>query len=73
MIVRENGTELTLNAVLAWCGDVGIEWPYMAPGRPTQDGFVESSNGRMRDELLNETLFYDRPGPRDPRPVDRRL
>ena len=58
MIVSDNGTELTSNAVLAWCGDVGIEWHYIAPGKPTQNGFVESFNGRMRDELLNETLFF---------------
>ncbi|RYY28772.1 MAG: IS3 family transposase [Sphingomonadales bacterium] len=58
MIVSDNGTELTSNAVLAWCGDVGIEWHYIAPGRPTQNGFGESFNGRMRDELLNETLFF---------------
>ena len=57
-IVSDNGTELTSNAVLAWCGDVGIEWHYIAPGKPTQNGFVESFNGRMRDELLNETLFF---------------
>ena len=48
MIVSDNGTELTSNAVLAWCGDVGIEWHYIAPGKPTQNGFVESFNGRMR-------------------------
>ena len=52
------GTELTSNAVLAWCGETGIEWHYIAPGKPTQNGFVESFNGRMRDELLNETLFF---------------
>jgi putative transposase len=52
------GTELTSNAVLAWSGEVGIEWHYIAPGKPTQNGFVESFNGRMRDELLNETLFF---------------
>ena len=52
------GTELTSNSVLAWCGDVGIEWYYIAPGKPTQNGFVESFNGRMRDELPNETLFF---------------
>ena len=51
------GTELTSNAVLAWCGEVGVEWHYIAPGRPMQNGYVESFNGRMRDELLNETLF----------------
>ena len=58
MIVSDNGTELTSNAVLAWSGDVGIEWHYIAPSKPTQNGFVESFNGRMRDELLNETLFF---------------
>ena len=58
IIVSDNGTELTSNAVLAWSGDVGVEWHYIVPGRPTQNGFVESFNGRMRDELLNETLFF---------------
>ena len=33
------------------------EWHYIAPGKPTQNAFVESFNGRLRDELLNETLF----------------
>nr|WP_176495465.1 IS3 family transposase [Sphingomonas sp. HMP6] len=58
MIVSDNGTELTSNAVLAWSGDACVEWHYIAPGKPTQNGFVESFNGRMRDELLNETLFF---------------
>ena len=58
MIVSDNGTELTSNAVLAWCGELGVEWHYIAPGRPMQNGYVESFNGRMRDELLNETLFF---------------
>jgi putative transposase len=57
MIVSDNGTELTSNAVLAWCGEAGVGWHYTAPGKPTQNAFVESFNGRMRDELLNETLF----------------
>jgi transposase InsO family protein len=57
MIVSDNGTELTSNAVLAWCGEIGVEWHYIAPGRPMQNDYVESFNGRMRDELLNETLF----------------
>ena len=57
MIVSDNGTELTSNAVLAWCGEARIEWHYTMPGKPTQNAFVESFNGRMRDELLNETLF----------------
>lgn len=57
MIVSDNGTELTANAVLSWSGEAKIEWHYIAPGRPMQNGYVESFNGRMRDELLNETLF----------------
>lgn len=57
MIVSYNGTELTSNAVRAWCGETWIEWHYTASGKPTQNAYVESFNGRMRDELLNETLF----------------
>ena len=34
-----------------------IEWHYIAPGKPTQNAFIESFNARLRDELLNETLF----------------
>ena len=51
------GTELTSNAVLVWCGEIGVEWHYIAPGKPTQNAFVESFNGRFRDECLNDTLF----------------
>ncbi len=58
MIVSDNGTELTANAILTWCKDHAIEWHYIAPGKPMQNGYVESFNGRMRDELLNETLFH---------------
>ena len=57
MIVSDNGTALTSNAILRWCAEHRIEWHYIAPGKPMQNGFVESFNGRMRDELLNETLF----------------
>ena len=38
---------------------VGVDWHYIAPGRPMQNGYIESFNGRMRDELLNESLFID--------------
>ncbi|MCQ0970120.1 IS3 family transposase [Paracoccus sp. TK19116] len=57
MIVSDNGTELTSNAILKWCAEHRVEWHYIAPGKPMQNGFVESFNGRMRDEFLNETLF----------------
>ena len=59
MIVSDNGTEFTCNAMLAWCRDSKVEWHFIAPGKPMQNGFIESFNGRMRDELLNETLFFD--------------
>ena len=45
MIVSDNGTELTSNAILAWQQQRGVEWHYIAPGKPMQNGFVESFNG----------------------------
>ena len=59
MIVSDNGTEFTSNAILGWATDHQVEWHYIVPGKPMQNGFVESFNGRMRDELLNESLFLD--------------
>lgn len=61
MIVSDNGTELTSNAILAWSAETRVEWHYIAPGKPMQNGFVESFNGRLRDEFLNETLFSSLP------------
>ena len=60
-IVSDNGTEYTSNAVLAWADSTGVGWHYIAPGKPQQNGFNESFNGRLRDELLNETLFRSLP------------
>nr|WP_254055688.1 IS3 family transposase [Ruegeria sp. EL01] len=57
MIVSDNGTELTSHAVLRWCQDTGVGWHYIAPGKPMQNAFVESFNGRLRDECLNEHIF----------------
>ncbi len=56
-VVSDNGTELTSTAILAWSQEHGVGWHYIAPGKPQQNAFVESFNGRLRDELLNETLF----------------
>jgi putative transposase len=56
-IVSDNGTELTSNAILTWADQCHVGWHYIAPGKPMQNAFIESFNGRMRDELLNETLF----------------
>jgi len=57
MIVSDNGTELTSMAILRWSQEQRVEWHYIAPGKPQQNAFIESFNGRLRDELLNETLF----------------
>jgi putative transposase len=64
MIVSDNGTELTSRAILQWQQDQAIEWHYIAPGKPMQNGFVESLNGRFRDECLNEHLFASLPAAR---------
>ena len=56
-IVSDNGTELTSRAILEWQNETGIAWHYIAPGTPQQNGFVESFNGKLRDECLNEEVF----------------
>ena len=55
MIVSDNRTEFTSNAVLHWSKERPVELHYIAPGEPMQNGYIESFNGRMRDELLNES------------------
>jgi putative transposase len=59
--VSDNGTELTSVAILKWTQVSGVEWHYIAPGKPQQNAFVESFIGRLRDECLNETLFGSLP------------
>jgi putative transposase len=44
-------------AILSRCQRTGDKWHDIAPGKPKRNGFVESFDGRFRDELLNETLF----------------
>lgn len=57
MIVGDNGSEFTSNAILQWTDRTKVEWHYIAPSKPIQNAFIESFNGRLRDEFLNETLF----------------
>ena len=52
MIVSDNGTELTCNAMLKWTTETSVEWHYIQPGKPMQNGFMESFNGKLRDECL---------------------
>jgi putative transposase len=56
-ILSDNGTELTSNAILSRTTEAGVDWHYIDPGKPVQNAFIESFNGRLRDEFLNETLF----------------
>ena len=56
-IVSDNGPELTCRAALEWTNRAGLDWHYIEPGKPQQNGFVESFNGKFRDECLNEEVF----------------
>jgi putative transposase len=44
-------------AVLKWAKENGVEWHYIDPGKPQQNAFIESFNGSLRDECLNEEIF----------------
>ncbi len=57
LVVSDNGTELTSNAILKWQEDRYVEWHSIVLGKPMQNRFVESFNGPLRDECLNEHLF----------------
>ncbi|MEZ7813106.1 MAG: IS3 family transposase [Paracoccaceae bacterium] len=56
-IVSDNGTEFTSRAILKWARENDVDWHYIDPGKPQQNGFIESFNGSLRDELLNEEIF----------------
>ncbi len=54
----DNGPEFIAKAVQDWITAVGVKTAYIAPGSPWENGFVESFNARLRDELLNGEIFY---------------
>jgi putative transposase len=56
-IVCDNGTEFTSMAMFDWVQKSGIALQFIQPGKPSQNGFCEAFNGRVRDECLNESLF----------------
>ncbi len=56
-IVSDNGTEFTSRAILKWAEQNDVIWHYIDPGKPQQNAFIESFNGSLRDELLNEEIF----------------
>lgn len=57
-IRSDNGPEFTARAVREWLGKVGVRTLFIEPGSPWENGYVESFNGKLRDELLNREIFY---------------
>jgi putative transposase len=57
-IRSDNGPEFVAKAVQAWITAVGAKTAYIAPGSPQANGFIESFNARLRDELLDGEIFY---------------
>ena len=58
-IRSDNGPEFVSRAVDQWAYEQGLQWHTIQPGRPMENGYVESFNGRFRDECLNENWFSD--------------
>lgn len=54
----DNGPEFAAKAVRAWLGKVGVNTLFIEPGSPWENGYIESFNARLRDELLNGEIFY---------------
>jgi len=57
-IRSDNGPEFTARAVREWLGQVGARTLYIEPGSPWENGYIESFNGKLRDELLDREVFY---------------
>lgn len=57
VIVSDNGPELTSRVVLIWAAQNDIDWHYIQPGKPQQNGYTESLNDKSCDESLNEHWF----------------
>jgi putative transposase len=57
-IRSDNGPEFVAKAVRSWITGVGAKTAYIAPGSPWENGFIESFNSKLRDELLNGEIFY---------------
>lgn len=65
VITADNGTEFTSKALDAWAFERGVKLDFTTPGKPTENGFVESFQGRFRDECLNAEVFRDLEDARD--------
>jgi len=56
-IRSDNGPEFTAKAIRKWLNDIGVKTLYIEPGSPWENGYIESFNGKLRDELLNREIF----------------
>jgi transposase InsO family protein len=56
-IRSDNGSEFTAKAVRSWLNRLGVKTLFIAPGSPWENGYIESFNGKLRDELLNREIF----------------
>jgi len=56
-IRSDNGPEFTSKAVRKWLAGLGVKTLFIEPGSPWENGYIESFNGKMRDELLNQEIF----------------
>ena len=57
-IRSDNGPEMTAKVVRSWFNQIGSKTLFIEPGSPWENGYCESFNGSMRDELLNGEIFY---------------
>ena len=57
-IICDNGSEFTSRAIDAWAWQQGIQLVFITPGRPPENGYIESFNGRLGDEYLNVNVFF---------------
>ncbi len=58
-ITTDNGSEFAGRAMDAWAHQAGVKLDFIRPGRPVQNGYIESFNGRLRDECLNGEVFFN--------------
>jgi len=56
-IRSDNGPEFTAKAIRSWLSRLGVKTLYIEPGSPWENGYIESFNGKLRDELLNREIF----------------
>lgn len=58
IIVVDNGSEFSGNEMDLWAHENGVQLHFIRPGKPTENAYIESFNGRLRDECLNTNIFY---------------